>query len=159
MPTASEGRRAWGRGPRGDFGGSCPCPPVGWRTRPNGGDASSQRGRSRGRAGEGERRPGCRRREVPPGPRGCGQTPASPRAALAHPVGRPRRDLPLSREGGEHGRPPVACPAGTARLPSAPTGNQPATTWAARGRAGGRAGGHAHLSPTSAARAPDTPPR
>lgn len=107
MPTASEGRRACGRGPPGGFGGSFPCPPGGWRTRPSAGDASPVCGRSRGRAGEPERRAGRRRREVPPGPRGCGRTPASPHVALAHPAGRPCRD-PLSRE----------APFGALRLPA-----------------------------------------
>lgn len=67
-PTASESRRTCGRGPRGAFGGSGPCLPVGRLTRPSGGNASLRRGRSPGRAGEGERRPGRRRGEVPPGP-------------------------------------------------------------------------------------------
>lgn len=49
MPRASEDRRACGRGPRGDFGSSAPCPPAGWRTGPSGGAASPRRGRSRGR--------------------------------------------------------------------------------------------------------------
>lgn len=58
-----------------------------------------------------------------------------------------------------------ARPAETARRPVAASGRPrelAATTWAARGRAAGGAGGHAHLSPTSAAlgpRAPRTRPR
>lgn len=72
-PNASEDRRACGRGPCGGPRGSAPCPPADWRTRPSGGAAG------------GERRPGRRHREVPPGPRGCGRTPGLARCNLGPP--------------------------------------------------------------------------
>lgn len=59
MPTASEGRRAWGRGPRGDFGGSCPCPPVGWRTRPTEETLRLSAGGAAGGPGKGSGGPGA----------------------------------------------------------------------------------------------------
>lgn len=95
MPRASEDRRACGHGPRGGSGGSAPCPPARWWTRPSGGAASPRRGRSRGR--------GTAARAPPRGGpalarEGATGRLASPGAALAHRAGRPRRDLLLSRE-------------------------------------------------------------
>lgn len=145
-PNASEDRRACGRGPCGGPRGSAPCPPADWRTRPSGGAAG------------GERRPGRRHREVPPGPRGCGRTPGLARCNLV--------PAATSRCHVRRARAPSRClPRGDR---SSPLRRQQELAGRHLGHArtsrrqSGRAGGHAHLSPTSAAfprRAPWTRPR
>lgn len=144
-PNASEDRRACGRGPCGGPRGSAPCPPAEEPREGNGGRGAAT-GRSR-LAREGA----------------AGRL-ASPAATSAHRAGRPRRDLPLSREASP-GSLPLPARRGPLVASTPPTGAcgpppGPRADEQAAERAGGRARApEPDVSGVPSARALDTPPR